>query len=722
MLAFAVLASCSKDPEGPDTPKFPVPQPGTTYQLEGTVATEGFAWTSSAVVGLYSKTDGVRASNLQCKIVGWVDPTPAEPDEEGNLPPAPDPSPYEGEAVARFDTPAMDLVQGKNTFLVYTPYNPELIYLNGTIYGLTVATEQTQTAPNVAGDCFSIGDAEGIAGVDEAFAFEMTPITAMAKFVVSSNEFVGYAPSKITVWDESGEAALTGGFNVAVEDLSFQRLETSSRASVSVKSPVALASGASQNIYLNMLPNDFTGKDLWIIVEFDSEEGHITIPMKKSNLSFTAGQVTEIDLTNIGREDNAAKEWYEPVEHRMLSGLGYAYGDANTYLIQCKNGSTYTGATYAEDADIPSEVVIDIKARGNFFNVVDPRGATFEWFKLGGAAGDGNGTGTVYTPRYADYKDATDVDPTQFEISYDGNTTVKVKNTGAYAGAPILLMIKDNKIIWSWAFWNVAADGTKLEQISVGSFKIANMDIGQATTQFETWTANKIGSNPDVVFRTAHYYQWGRAIPVFWTTYWSANVFSAALSGNCPALYGPLSLAETIANPCGVIVNETNGGDCPQWQTETVGDLWGNCNSDQTSVGKKSVYDPCPKGWRVADRAVFDYIVASCPSAGTGYSYVDTRGAAGISFNGNVFITSGYINGKTDANNGRMATMGAGNAGTVAATSHGLIWSNWIGGRTANQATAFYYRTSSGNAAPRIATYNRSIAGTVRCQVDEAAR
>lgn len=708
MTAALLVVSCENGPDEPKGPKYPEPEKGATYQLEGTVNTEGFTWTSTSVVGLYSQMDEVRASNLACRIVGYTDPS-AEAEEGVE----PEKSPYEGKAVARFNTPAMDLVKGENSFLVYTPYNPELLYLAGMIYGLTIAEEQTQNAPNVAGSSFAIGTATGVPGVDEAFKFEMTPITALAKFTVSSSEFAGFAPSKITVYDEDG-ADLAGGFNVKIEDLSFQTLETHKRASVTVKNPVALTASSKQNIYLNLLPNDFTGKELWIIVEFDGAKGHVTIPMKKSGLKFEAGQTTEVDLSNISSNDNAAKDWYEPMESRYLSGPGVAYGDANTYFIQCKNGQTYTGATYQANADIPSEIKIDIKARGNFFSdaCIDPRGATFEWYTTA--------NGSTYLPRTANYTNG--VDPSKFEFTYDNNTTVTVKNTGAFAGAPILVMKKDGKVLWAWAFWNVAADGTKVETVNIGQYQLANMDIGQPTTQYTTWIANKdTGGNPDVVYRMHHLYQWGRPIPIFWTTYWTTDLLATGTAGNVPTIWGPLSLEEALANPVGVIVGDPSiyGSDgILQWQTDTIGDLWGNQSQQTDAVGKKSIYDPCPKGWRVPDRNVFEALVALTPAEGQGYTYEDTAGMAGIRLNGNLFLTQGYINGKVDAGNGRYATMGGGASGTAAQASHGLIWSNYIGSASANQPTTLYYRSSNGKAAPRVAGYNRVMSAAVRCQKD----
>ena len=315
MLLLAV-AACKKEEitEGGD----PVPEPGATYLLEGTVNTEGFAWKTNSSVGLYSAMDAVRIINKECKIVGWADTTPVY-DEDGNNTNDYTPSEYEGKAVARFNTPPLDLVQGENKFMVYTPYNSELTYTAGTIYGLSIGDNQRQTAPNVAADCFAIGYATGTPGVDEAFKFELNPVTALAQVKIGSSEFTGYSPQKVSIYDDSG-TTIAGGFNINVETNEIQPVgDPLTSVAVTVQNPVALASGQTQNLYLNILPADFSTKPVWVVVELvDAAGGKVTIPTQQTGLKFTAGQTTVIDLSDLKAEDNDAGAWYCPDDSRLL--------------------------------------------------------------------------------------------------------------------------------------------------------------------------------------------------------------------------------------------------------------------------------------------------------------------------------------------------------------------------------------------------------------------
>ncbi len=705
--AFA-FAACEKKPVEPEGPVYPVPEAGTAYLLEGTVNTEGFAWKSNSVVGLYSAMDELKIINKECKIVGWVNTDPVIDPETGENTNIYTPSEYEGKATGRFNTPQLDLVQGENKFMVYSPYNPDLSFVKGIIYGLSIGDKQVQNAPNAAADCFAFGTASGIPGVDEAFSFELNPVTAVAQVSISTSTLGKFAPKKVTIYDES-HSAMAGGFNIDINTMEITPVGTPlDRVSVEVTNAVALDASATQNIYLNILPADYTGKELWIVVELVDEAGAtLTIPTKKSDLKFEAGKVTKIDLTGLSTEMNAAGSWYNATETRLLPGAGVAYGEANTFFIQCKNGQTYNGAAYAPNNNIPDEVTIDYRARGNFYNAVAPEGVTFEFVMV-------NST-TPYTARIAGYESSNVVVKDMFTIEHnEADKTVKVKNTGAFAGSPILVMMKDGKPLWSWSFWNVAADGTSIDPVTVGNYKFAPMDIGQATTDIVTWSQNKSGTNPDVAFRMTHFYQWGRPSPIFWTTYWS--------TGNTPQIVGPLTYADGLANPGKLVVNAgaADKDTFTDWCTEPISDYWGT--NDQKKEGAKTIYDPCPKGWRIASVPALNALVENKGAA----VYNETAGQLSAKIGDFQLIIHGYQTSKIAADGGRPSNMGLGVNGSTAHCKEAMIWSN-TSGKT--QGISLHY-TSSGYAGNdklgkkdmRVASFNHTIAGAVRCIVDEDNR
>lgn len=714
--ALALLAGCKNDE--PVGPVYPEPVKGVSYVFEGTVATDGFTWNTDSKVGIYALTEGVKAVNLECPIEGWANPNLK--DEETGEPLPYDPSPYTGKEIAPFNSPEMDLVKGPNKFLVYTPYDAELSYIpsTGVIYNLSIAADQVQPRPNVAGACFAIGQSEAIPGKDEKFTFSLNPVTSMLKINVSSSEFEGYGVSKVTIYDEAGSLALGGTFDVNVNQMSVDTYTTVSKVATTVTAPAPMKSGETQSVFMSVLPGDFSANELTVVVELTGEKGSVTIPMKKNGGKWDAGKITEFNLTDLKSSDCFAK-WFCPVETRMQAALGYSYGEANTYLIQCKNGSTYTGATYAPVDEYPSSVVIDYRARGNFSEAIDPTGATFEWFTVENSTVNGGQPYGAVNKAFKNLGIETTsantvvIDDSKFKFTVDeANYKVTVENVGLYASSPFLVMKKDGKILWAWTFWNISADGTKLEGIDVAGHKLANMAIGQNTTNFEKWV---IADNP--AWSTVYRYQWGRYAPAssFTTGYWNLTA-GECTNGTIPGILGQVDFKTALENPIAMIIGATRGDDPVNWTSDFYGDLWGgNVKADIDASGVKSIYDPCPKGWRVADPSTL--IAVSNLSA----TQVTTNGLQGFKLGGLYLLSAGYTNGKSDASKTteyRLNTMG----GAYTSANYALLWSNFVGGHTSNMPTGLNYGNGvtggEPNAKIKKAIMNRSVAAPVRCEID----
>lgn len=722
--ALALLAGCKNDePVGPD---YPEPVQGVSYIFEGTVATDGFTWSTDSEIGIYALTEGVKkAVNLVCPIEGWANPNLK--DEETGEPLPYDPSPYTGQAVAPFNSPVMDLVKGPNKFLVYTPYDVELSYIpsTGIIYNLSIAADQVQPRPNVAGACFAIGQTEAVPGRDEKFTFSLNPVTSMLKINVSSSEFEGYGVSKVTIYDENKSLALGGTFDVDVNNMTVDTYTTVSKVATTVTAPAPMKAGETQSVFMSVLPGDFSASELTVVVELTGENGSVTIPMKKKGGKWEAGKITEFNLTDLKSSDNAYP-WFCPVETRKQAALGYSYGEANTYLIQCKNGSTCTGFTYAPVDEYPSSVVIDYRARGNFSEAIDPTGATFEWFTVENSTVNGGQPFGAVNKTFNNIGIETTkvntvvIDDSKFKFTVDdANYRVTVENVGLYASAPFLVMKKDGKILWAWTFWNITADGTKLEGIDISVatsdhvdvHKLANMPIGQNTTNFKSWA---VTDNP--AWSTVYRYQWGRYAPatVFTTGLWNLTA-GECTNGTIPGILGQVDFKTALANPVAMIVGATRAEDPINWTSDFYGDLWGgNVKGDIEASGVKSIYDPCPKGWRVADPSTL--IAVSQMTA----TQVTTNGQQGFKMGDLYLLCAGYSNGKTStsATEYRLATMG----GSYSSANYALLWSNFVGSHTSNQPTALNFGNGvsggSPNAKIKKAIMNRSVAAPVRCEVD----
>ena len=131
--------------------EYPTPESGASYVFEGTVATDGFTWTTASSIGIYGLTDGLKIMNEEAKIEGWAVSVPYVDEETGEtIYPEITPSQYDGKPVAPFNTPGLDLLKGENEFLVYAPYDPEMSYIPslGVIYNLSISKAQTQPQPH----------------------------------------------------------------------------------------------------------------------------------------------------------------------------------------------------------------------------------------------------------------------------------------------------------------------------------------------------------------------------------------------------------------------------------------------------------------------------------------------------------------------------------------------------------------------------------------------
>ena len=119
---------------------------------------------------------------------------------------------------------------------------------------------------------------------------------------------------------------------------------------------------------------------------------------------------------------------------------------------------------------------------------------------------------------------------------------------------------------------------------------------------------------------------------------------------------GPLSVEEALRNPGYLIQNPYTEGVASSflndWNVDGMGndaDLWGGV--DEVSEGVKSIYDPCPKGWRVADARTYLNCVPR-PVVGYGkddYPQDETPGYNGVTVDGVLFICSGYYSSRISA-------------------------------------------------------------------------
>ena len=162
-----------------------------------------------------------------------------------------------------------------------------------------------------------------------------------------------------------------------------------------------------------------------------------------------------------------------------------------------------------------------------------------------------------------------------------------------------LIAAKDanDKIIWSWHIW---IPSTAITTNTYGVFDKELMDRNLGAL-----VAANIGE-PAPVESFGMTYQWGRKDPFVGPAATSGSS-NAAVAGTAPsAAAGQISVGEAIMNP--TVLGHVDDGD---WLTAPDNTLWQN--------DEKTIYDPCPAGYKVPARDKSQLLMSEDLSAVTGW-------------------------------------------------------------------------------------------------------
>lgn len=168
-----------------------------------------------------------------------------------------------------------------------------------------------------------------------------------------------------------------------------------------------------------------------------------------------------------------------------------------------------------------------------------------------------------------------DGNPDDSRLKYKGNVKIGGKRNG--------------EIVWSWHIW---ITDKPLNQGYSNGYVALDRNLGAVTTDYNTFREKSS-------LWAGLYYQWGRKDPIFrptvdynpdWDIYWPRDVRTEAV---------PVSEAHKF--PTTYFYSESNSN----WTTDTKysDNFWG-----YTSVRddiKKTLYDPCPPGYRVPGNAIW---------------------------------------------------------------------------------------------------------------------
>lgn len=157
----------------------------------------------------------------------------------------------------------------------------------------------------------------------------------------------------------------------------------------------------------------------------------------------------------------------------------------------------------------------------------------------------------------------------------------------------------NEQALWSWHIWVPEQQVESLPMIT--GFNVMNMNLGATTAAAADVNAYGLS------------YQWGRKDPFTGMPTLTGTSSTVAKpiynidgeEGEFDVVVTPQSVEFTIANPASFVA--PYGTDYADWCSTSDDGLWGNPNGNYReqgslkyeNLGEKSMYDPCPAGWRV---------------------------------------------------------------------------------------------------------------------------
>lgn len=490
------------------------------------------------------------------------------------------------------DVPGLQIPEtGSDNFLIYYPYSPATdINVDDVKIHLTVSDLQTQSEVSdkeIGKNGFAYGVAK-VAADTKKINFSLTHAMSYLRFVVASTDYSAYMLKSVQLYDVAGEAVLSGDYTFDVASSTIEAVKGATKSSAKV----SLAEGAKfqaigsgkQELYLTLLPGaDLTSATVYAVVTFVNDKKEtVSIPVELSKKGkLAAGTMTTIDLGSVNASNNAFA-WYEPVEKRNLVN-GWCYGAQNTYFVERSADGNW------------NQVTFEVKARGDFSQVAEPKYVGII------TSGDDKCNGLI---RLSDGSTLYNDKPATV-IGGDYTVTVEMapvsENRGGSGYGVIAVYDKDYNLLWSFMINSYRPGEEPKANAYPGTGKSVmdrNLGAGRPATKEILPSKGPLGA----------WFQWGRPTPLMWSNTGQTHYNGALVNED-------IDLKAALAKPFikwGYAKGDgwnSNGN----WYVGEFRNLWGGNDTedyyDKNNDIGKTVYDPCPAGYRVASGDVIEYAI-----------------------------------------------------------------------------------------------------------------
>lgn len=213
------------------------------------------------------------------------------------------------------------------------------------------------------------------------------------------------------------------------------------------------------------------------------------------------------------------------------------------------------------------------------------------------------------------------------------------ENSPYQGNAVIAVYDESGNILWSWHIWvNSGIKDIKYNDLSyvdpetsrwtsLSNVRIMNMNLGATKP---SWV---VGEDPLPCY--GFYYQWGRKDPSpipssynYGQSDMTTKPYYYMDEGERKRVYRYLDLSPTVEmgalHPLDIVApSQFTQAYVNDWLFDSVDQLWGY-NPSTKKVEKKTIYDPCPYGYRVADDELFALFYHT--RASYNWSEVDGKG------------------------------------------------------------------------------------------------